>query len=88
MPKRATAIGIIHHLYYTQNIKGSKLVVRGIGILEKLAVNLIKLNAIGVINPAIKSVLLKERYPGNRIVSCKESSIKTRIETFGYSVIT
>ena len=68
MPKSNTGIGIIHHLYYTQDIKESNLVVRGIGILEKLAVNLIKLNGIGVVNPSIKSILVKKGYPADRIV--------------------
>jgi glycosyltransferase involved in cell wall biosynthesis len=68
IPRRSIKIGIIHHLYHTQNVNGpSKYTVRSIGILEKLAVHLIKLNKIGVVNPEVKEVLIREGYPGERI---------------------
>lgn len=69
IPQKAVKIGIIHHLYATQSLDGSaKRTVRSIGLLEKLAIHLIKLSKIGVVNPGVKDVLIKEGYPEDRIV--------------------
>jgi glycosyltransferase involved in cell wall biosynthesis len=68
VPTKASRIGIIHHLYHRQNIEGSsKRLVRTVGILERLAIHLAKLDKIGVINPAVKDTLVKEGYPENKI---------------------
>lgn len=69
IPQKAVKVGIIHHLYYTQSVNGSSTkTVRSIGILEKLAIHLIKLSKIGVVNPGVKDILIKEGYPKDRIV--------------------
>lgn len=66
---RATKIGIIHHLYHTQHIdSSSKSTLYSIGILEKLAIHLIRLNKIGVVNPGIKNYLIKQGYPETKFV--------------------
>jgi glycosyltransferase involved in cell wall biosynthesis len=69
IPQKAIKVGIIHHLYHTQSVDGSSTkTVRSIGILEKLAIHLIKLNKVGVVNPRVKSILAKEGYPEDKIV--------------------
>jgi glycosyltransferase involved in cell wall biosynthesis len=69
IPTKASKVGIIHHLYHTQNMNSSsKLSIRAIGILERFAIHLIKLNKIGVINPAVKETLVKEGHPEDNIV--------------------
>jgi len=72
VPQKAittTKIGVIHHLYRTQDVNGSsRRAVRSIGLLEKLALHILKLNKIGVINPEVKKTFIQEGFPENRIV--------------------
>jgi glycosyltransferase involved in cell wall biosynthesis len=63
VPTRACKIGVIHHLYHTASVNGSsKYAVLGTGVLERLALNLTKLDRIAVISPMVKDTLLKEGF--------------------------
>jgi len=71
-PKTPFKIGIIHHLYHAShasNVAGlSKYAMRVIGVLEKAALRLTKLDRIGVISPMVRDVLTKEGFCQDKIV--------------------
>jgi len=71
-PKGPFKIGIIHHLYHAShasNVDGSsKYAMRVIGVLEKAALRLTKLNRIAVISPMVRDVLTKEGFCQDKIV--------------------
>ena len=68
-PKGTFKVGIIHHLYHASNIdNSSKYAVWGIGVLEKLALHLTKLDKVAVVNPMVKDVLVKEGFCQDKIV--------------------
>jgi glycosyltransferase involved in cell wall biosynthesis len=71
-PKAPLKIGIIHHLYHAShasNVAGlSKYAMRVIGVLEKAALRLTKLDRIGVISPMVRDVLTKEGFCQDKIV--------------------
>jgi len=67
-PKGPFKIGVIHHLYHASNVDGSsKYAVRVIGVLEKAALRLIKLDRIAVISPMVQDVLTKEGFCQDKI---------------------
>ncbi len=72
LPSRITKIGIIHHLYLTQNsglvTSAFQPTVRKIGQFERLTIRFLSLNGIGAISPQVKQALVTEGYPADRIV--------------------
>jgi glycosyltransferase involved in cell wall biosynthesis len=67
-PKGSLKIGIIHHLYHASNVDGSsKYAMRVIGVLEKAALRLTKLDRIAVISPMVQDVLTEEGFCQDRI---------------------
>lgn len=65
----AVKIGIIHHLYHALGLEDAfKHTTWGIGIMERLALQLAKLDKIAVISPMVKEVLVKRGFPQNDIV--------------------
>jgi len=71
-PKGPFKIGIIHHLYHASHVpnagRSSKYVMRVMGVLEKAALRLIKLDKIAVISPMVQGVLAKEGFGQDKIV--------------------
>jgi glycosyltransferase involved in cell wall biosynthesis len=71
-PKGPLKIGIIHHLYHASrasNVGGSsKRAMRIMGLLEKAALRLTKLDRIAVISPMVRDVLAKEGFCQDKIV--------------------
>lgn len=65
-PKRIKKVGIIHHLYLT--LEKFSFLIWLLSNLEKLSFIFIKkLDAIGVVNPLAKEILIKKGYPENKI---------------------
>jgi len=71
-PKAPFKIGIIHHLYHASHASNvdssSKYAMRVIGVLEKAALRLTRLDRIGVISPMVRDVLTKEGFCQDKIV--------------------
>ena len=71
-PKGPFKIGIIHHLYHAShasNVGGSsRYAMRVIGVLEKAALRLTKLDRIAVISPMVQDVLTEEGFCQDKIV--------------------
>jgi hypothetical protein len=71
-PKGPFKIGIIHHLYHASHASNvgssSKYAMRVIGVLEKAALRLIKLDKIAVISPMVQDVLTEEGFCQDKIV--------------------
>lgn len=69
IPEGPFKIGIIHHLYHAPSgSDSSKHTVQGIGLLERLALRLTKLEKIGVVNPMVKDILVKRGIRQDKIV--------------------
>jgi glycosyltransferase involved in cell wall biosynthesis len=70
-PKGPFKIGIIHHLYHASHASNvdcsSKYAMRVIGVLEKAALRLTKLNRIAVISPMVQDALTEEGFCQDRI---------------------
>ena len=71
-PKGPFRIGVIHHLYHASHASNvdssSKYAMRVIGVLEKAALRLTKLDRIAVISPMVQDVLTKEGFCQDKIV--------------------
>jgi len=71
-PKGPLKIGVIHHLYHASHVSNvgssSKCAMRVIGVLEKAALRLIKLDKIAVISPMVRDVLTEEGICQDKIV--------------------
>jgi glycosyltransferase involved in cell wall biosynthesis len=71
-PKEPLKIGIIHHLYHVSHASNvdssSKYTMRVIGVLERAALRLIKLDKIAVISPMVQDVLMKRGFSQDKIV--------------------
>ncbi len=71
-PKEPFKIGIIHHLYHASHASNvdssSKYTMRTIGVLERAALRLIKLDRIAVISPMVQHVLTQEGFCQDKIV--------------------
>ena len=65
-PKGPLKIGIIHHLYHASHASNvdnsSKYTMRTIGLLERAALRLIKLDKIAVISPMVQDVLTQKGF--------------------------
>jgi glycosyltransferase involved in cell wall biosynthesis len=65
-------VGVVHHLYHAShasNVDGSsKVAMRVLGVLERAALRLIKLDRIAVISPMVRDVLTKEGFCQDKIV--------------------
>lgn len=69
IPTGACKVGVVHHLYHTAFVDGSpKRAFSGIGMLERLALNLTKLDKVAVINPMVKGTLVEEGFGSDEIV--------------------
>jgi glycosyltransferase involved in cell wall biosynthesis len=68
-PKGTLKIGVIHHLYHASSVDASsQYAVRGVGVLERLGLHLMRLDKVAVINPMVKDVLVREGFPPDKIV--------------------
>ena len=71
-PKGPFRIGVIHHLYHAShasNVHGSsKCAMRVLGLLERAALRLIKLDRVAVISPMVRDVLTEEGFCQDKIV--------------------
>lgn len=71
-PKRPFKVGVVHHLYHAShasNVDGSsRHAIRVLGVLEKAALRLLKLDRIAVISPMVRDVLTEEGFCQGKIV--------------------
>ena len=71
-PKGPFRIGIVHHLYHASHApnvdRSSKYAIWVMGVLEKAALHLIKLDKIAVISPMVQDVLMEEGFCQDKIV--------------------
>jgi glycosyltransferase involved in cell wall biosynthesis len=68
-PETPFKVGIIHHLFHDPSANGSaNHLVRMFGTLERLGLNLLKLDKIAVVNPMVKHILGKEGFCQDDIV--------------------
>jgi glycosyltransferase involved in cell wall biosynthesis len=71
-PKRSFKIGVIHHLYHASHASNintsSRITMRVIGLLERAALRLIKLDKIAVISPMVQDVLTQKGFCQHKIV--------------------
>jgi glycosyltransferase involved in cell wall biosynthesis len=71
-PKEPFKIGIIHHLYHAShasNVDGSsKYTMRVIGVLERAALRLVRLDRIAVISPMVQDVLIQKGFCQDKTV--------------------
>jgi glycosyltransferase involved in cell wall biosynthesis len=72
VPKGPYKIGIIHHLYHASHASNvcssSTRTMRLMGVLERAALRLIKLDRIAVISPMVQDVLAEEGFCHDKIV--------------------
>ena len=65
----AFKIGVIHHLYHALDLEDSfKHAIWGIGIIERLALQLAKLDKVAAVSPMVREVLLKKGFPAEDVV--------------------
>lgn len=71
-PEGPFKVGIVHHLYHAShasNVDGSsKCAMRVLGVLERAALRLIRLDRIAVISPMVRDVLTEEGFCQDKIV--------------------
>jgi glycosyltransferase involved in cell wall biosynthesis len=71
-PKGPFKVGIVHHLYHASHASkvhgSSKFAMRVLGVLERAALRLIKLDRIAVISPMVRDVLAEEGFCQDKIV--------------------
>ena len=71
-PEEPVKIGIIHHLYHVSHAlkvgRSSKCTMWVMGMLERGALHLIKLDRIAVISPMVRDVLTQKGFPQDKIV--------------------
>ena len=67
--QKAIKIGIIHHLYHAPGLEDAfRHTTLGIGIVERLALQLAKLDKIAAISPFVKEILVRRGFPQDDIV--------------------
>ena len=86
-PNEPFKIGIIHHLYHASHASNvdssSKCAMRVIGLLERAALHLIKLDKIAVISPMVQNVLAKRGFRQDKTVIVGNG---VNIEDYPFSV--